>query len=63
MNSQEINMEVLSAAERYVKIRVSGMPAAVIIGSAQSACLGMKDIRNLALYALLSGIVCSGEGL
>ena len=55
--SQEMNMEVLSAAERYVKIRALGMPAAVIIGSAQSACLGMKDIRSPLVVMVAAAVV------
>jgi len=38
---------------KYVRIRALGMPAAAILGSAQSACLGCKDIRS-PLYVLLA---------
>jgi hypothetical protein len=31
---------------KYVRIRAFAMPAAVVIGSAQSACLGMQDIKS-----------------
>jgi len=54
---KDINLEVLTAAERYVRIRALGMPAAVVIGSAQSACLGMKDIRSPLLVMVLAAFV------
>ena len=44
---------VMSAALRYVRIRCLGMPAAVVIGTAQSACLGMQDVKS-PLYVLLA---------
>lgn len=47
---------IFSAALRYVRIRALGMPAAVVIGSAQAACLGMQDIRS-PLYVLLAAAV------
>jgi Na+-driven multidrug efflux pump len=50
---QGISPEVLSTAKKYVQIRALGMPAAVVIGSAQSACLGMKDTRS-PLYVMLA---------
>ena len=34
-----------TTALRYVRIRALGMPAAAVIGCAQAACLGLKDIR------------------
>ena len=54
---QVINLEVLSAAEKYVRIRALGMPAAVIIGSAQSACLGMKDTRSPLIVMIAAAFV------
>ena len=36
---------IFGPALRYVRIRALGMPAAAIIGCAQAACLGLKDIR------------------
>ena len=35
------NVAVICVAERYVRIRALGMPAAVIIGAAQSACIAL----------------------
>ena len=55
------SVEVLSAAQRYVKIRALGMPAAVVIGTAQSACLGMKDTKTpllVMMSAALVNLVC-----
>jgi len=56
-----INVEVFEAAVRYVRIRSLGMPAAVVIGSMQSACLGMKDIKS-PLYVLLVAAVVNFLG-
>ena len=47
------NLDVFYPALRYVRIRSLGMPAAAIIGSAQAACLGMKDV-NAPLFVLLT---------
>ena len=54
---QEIDIGVLSAAEKYVRIRALGMPAAVLIGVAQSACLGMKDTRSPLLVMVAAALV------
>jgi Na+-driven multidrug efflux pump len=56
-SESEMNLEVLLAADRYVKIRALGMPAAVLIGTAQSACLGMKDIRSPLLVMVGASVV------
>jgi len=56
-----INVEVFEAAVRYVRIRALGMPAAVVIGSMQSACLGMKDIKS-PLYVLFAAAVVNLMG-
>lgn len=48
---------VISAATNYVKIRALGMPAAVLIGTAQSACLGMKDNRSPLLVMIAAALV------
>ena len=48
--------DVFMAAMKYVCIRALGMPAAVILGSAQAACLGMQDIRS-PLYVLFAAAV------
>ena len=37
---------VISAAKNYVMRQALRLPAAVLIGVAQSACLGMKDTRS-----------------
>mmetsp|Transcript_7989 Transcript_7989/g.18021 ORF Transcript_7989/g.18021 Transcript_7989/m.18021 type:complete len:736 (-) Transcript_7989:180-2387(-) len=48
---------VFQSALRYVQIRSLGMPAAVVIGTAQSACLGMKDVKSpLYVLAAAAGI-------
>ena len=54
---QSSNLEVMSAAQRYVQIRALGMPASVVIGSAQSACLGMKDVRSPLLVMVAAAFV------
>jgi Na+-driven multidrug efflux pump len=48
---------IVSAAEKYVWIRSLGMPAAAMLGSAQAACLGMKDVRSPLLITLLAAFV------
>lgn len=61
IGNDAIDPEVFSAALKYVQIRALGMPAAVVIGSAQSACLGMQDIRS-PLYVLLAAAVVNFLG-
>jgi Na+-driven multidrug efflux pump len=56
-----IDPEVFSAALKYVRIRALGFPAAVIIGAAQSACLGMQDIKS-PMYVLLAAAVVNFFG-
>jgi Na+-driven multidrug efflux pump len=53
IGNDSIDAQVFQAATRYVRIRALGMPAAVIIGSAQSACLGLQDIRS-PFYVLVA---------
>jgi Na+-driven multidrug efflux pump len=53
----DINLEVLDAAQKYVRIRALGMPAAVLIGVAQSACLGCKDPRSPLLVMIAAALV------
>ena len=53
VNGDGLNMDVFNPALRYVQIRSLGMPAAAIIGSAQAACLGMKDV-NAPLVVLVA---------
>mmetsp|Transcript_28611 Transcript_28611/g.49379 ORF Transcript_28611/g.49379 Transcript_28611/m.49379 type:complete len:749 (+) Transcript_28611:37-2283(+) len=52
---------VFSAALRYVRIRSLGMPAMCVIGTAQSACLGMQDVTS-PLYVLLAAAVINFFG-
>ncbi|KAL3808321.1 hypothetical protein ACHAXA_004050 [Cyclostephanos tholiformis] len=52
---------VFSSALRYVRIRALGMPAMVTIGTAQSACLGMQDVRS-PLYVLLAAAIVNFLG-
>ena len=55
---------VFQSALRYVQIRSLGMPAAVVIGTAQSACLGMKDVKSpLYVLAAAAGINLVGDML
>lgn len=61
IGNDAIDPEVFGAAMKYVRIRALGMPAAVIIGSAQSACLGLQDIRS-PLYVLLAAAVVNFFG-
>jgi len=61
IGNDAIGPEVFDSALRYVRIRALGMPAAVIIGSAQSACLGMQDIRS-PLYVLLTAAIANFLG-
>jgi len=61
IGNDAIDPEVFAAAMRYVRIRALGMPAAVAIGSAQSACLGMKDVRS-PLYVLFAAAVVNFIG-
>ena len=56
-----IDPEVFAAALRYVRVRALGMPAAVIIGSAQSACLGLQDIKS-PMYVLIAAAVVNFLG-
>lgn len=53
----DVNLEVLNAAQKYVRIRAIGMPAAVLIGVAQSACLGCKDARSPLLVMIAAAAV------
>lgn len=53
IGNDSLDPAVFSAALTYVRIRALGMPAMVTIGTAQSACLGMQDVRS-PLYVLLA---------
>lgn len=61
IGNDSIDPEVFSAALRYVRIRALGCPAAVIIGSTQSACLGLQDIKS-PMYVLLAAAVVNFAG-
>ena len=52
---------VFAAANRYVQIRSLGMPAAVAVGTAQSACLGLQDMKS-PLYVLLAAALVNACG-
>lgn len=58
IGNRNLDPEVFAAALRYVRIRSLGMPAAAIIGTAQAACLGLKDVRSplnvIAVAALVN---------
>ena len=56
IGNDSVDPAVMGAALRYVRIRSLGMPAAVVIGSAQSACLGMQDVKS-PLYVLLAAAI------
>lgn len=45
IGNDSLDPTVMAAALRYVRIRSLGMPAALVIGTAQSACLGMQDVK------------------
>ncbi len=49
--------QLILSATRYVRIRALGMPAAVVIATAQSACLGMKDVASPLVVMILAGFV------
>lgn len=61
IGNDSIDPEVFSSALKYVRIRALGFPAAVLIGSAQSACLGMQDIKA-PMYVLLAAAVVNFFG-
>lgn len=64
MGNSSLDPTVFGAALRYVQIRSLGMPAAVVIGTAQSACLGMKDVKSpLYVLAAAAGINLLGDML
>jgi len=61
IGNDAIDQNVFDAALRYVRIRALGMPAAVVIGSAQSACIGLQDIRS-PMYVLLAAALVNLVG-
>ncbi|GMI34252.1 hypothetical protein TeGR_g4625 [Tetraparma gracilis] len=50
-----VDARVYESAVKYVRIRALGFPAAVALGSAQSACLGLKDTRSPLIILLYAG--------
>jgi Na+-driven multidrug efflux pump len=48
---------IFSASMKYVRIRALGMPAAALIGTAQAACLGMKDVKSPLNVILVASVV------
>jgi len=55
--SHALDPAIFASALRYVRIRALGMPAAALIGTAQSACLGLQDARSpLQLILAASGV-------
>jgi len=64
IGNDAIDPAVFTAALRYVKIRALGMPAMVTIGAAQSACLGMQDVKSpLYVLAAAAGVNFLGDVL
>ncbi|KAL3802039.1 hypothetical protein HJC23_010795 [Cyclotella cryptica] len=61
IGNDTLDPTVLAAALRYVRIRSLGMPAALVIGTAQSACLGMQDVKS-PLYVLLAAAMINFMG-
>jgi Na+-driven multidrug efflux pump len=56
----EADPTILAAAMKYVKIRALGMPAAAMLGSAQTACLAQGDAKmplHATVVAALSNLV------
>jgi Na+-driven multidrug efflux pump len=62
IGNSSLDPTVFQSALRYVQIRSLGMPAAVVIGTAQSACLGMQDVKSpLYVLAAAAGINLLGD--
>lgn len=61
IGNETIGAAVFAPALRYVRIRALGLPAAAIIGTAQAACLGVKDIKA-PFYVLLAAAVVNFFG-
>ncbi|KAL7542092.1 hypothetical protein ACHAXR_011512 [Thalassiosira sp. AJA248-18] len=61
IGNDTLDPTVFAAALRYVRIRSLGMPAMVVIGTAQSACLGMQDVKS-PLYVLFAAAVVNFFG-
>ena len=62
IGNDAIDPNVFQPASQYVKIRALGMPAAAILGSAQAACLGLKDIKSpLRVLGAAAGVNLMGD--
>jgi len=61
IGNETISAAVFAPALRYVRIRALGLPAAAIIGTAQAACLGMKDIKA-PFYVLVAAALVNFFG-
>jgi len=48
---------VVTSAVRYVRIRSLGFPPALIIGSAQAACLAFRDVRSPFIVLLSASMI------
>lgn len=57
VNAVAFDPIVYSAALRYIRIRALGMPALAITGTAQAACLGMKDMRSPFIILLMAASI------
>mmetsp|Transcript_33061 Transcript_33061/g.71555 ORF Transcript_33061/g.71555 Transcript_33061/m.71555 type:complete len:817 (+) Transcript_33061:196-2646(+) len=49
--------EVFQPAVAYVRIRALGFPAAAVLGSAQAACLGLKDTKTPLLVLAAAAVL------
>ena len=58
VGNENVEVELLDSAFRYVAIRALGMPAAAMIGTSQAACLGLQDnktpFRIIVIMAVLN---------
>jgi len=61
IGNDALDPAVFSAALQYVRIRSLGLPAMVVLGTAQSACLGMQDVKS-PLYVLAAAAVINFFG-
>jgi len=61
IGNEALDPAVFAAALRYVRIRALGMPAAVVIGSAQSASIGLQDVKS-PMYVLVAAAVVNFLG-
>ena len=61
IGNDSLDPAVFSAALKYVSIRSLGIPAMVVIGTAQSACLGMQDVKS-PLYVLFAAAIVNFLG-